>query len=71
MSTSLPQEQALESEAQSQAPRGRLARTFRALQYRDYRLVEMYTFVAVVYFLISLSLSYVVKRLQARLAIVR
>jgi len=39
MSTSLPQEQALESEAQSQAPRGRLARTFRALQYRDYRLV--------------------------------
>jgi predicted MFS family arabinose efflux permease len=39
MSTSLPQEQALESEAQSQPPRGRLARTFRALQYRDYRLV--------------------------------
>ena len=38
---------------------------------RDYRLVEMYTFAAVVYFIISLSLSYVVKRLQARLAIVR
>ena len=38
---------------------------------RDYRLVEMYTFVAVVYFIICLSLSYVVKRLQARLAIVR
>src|SRR5215217_2720992 len=31
---------------------------------RDYRLVEMYTFVAVVYFIISFSLSYVVKRLQ-------
>ena len=38
---------------------------------RDYRLVEMYTFCAVVYFVISFSLSYVVKRLQQRLAIVR
>ena len=38
---------------------------------RDYRLVEMYTFVAVVYFIISFSLSLVVKRLQRRLAIVR
>ncbi len=38
---------------------------------RDYRLVEMYTFAAVVYFVISLSLSFVVKRLQARMAIVR
>ena len=38
---------------------------------RDYRLVEMYTFVAVVYFIISFSLSYVVKVLQRRLAIVR
>jgi glutamate/aspartate transport system permease protein len=38
---------------------------------RDYRLVEMYTFVALVYFVISFSLSYVVKRLQIRLAIVR
>jgi glutamate/aspartate transport system permease protein len=38
---------------------------------RDYRLVEMYTFAAVVYFVISLSLSFVVKRLQARMAIIR
>ena len=38
---------------------------------RDYRLVEMYTFAAVVYFVISLSLSYVVKRLQAKMAIIR
>ena len=38
---------------------------------RDYRLVEMYTFCAVVYFIISFSLSLLVKRLQARLAIVR
>jgi glutamate/aspartate transport system permease protein len=38
---------------------------------RDYRLVEMYTFVAVVYFIISFSLSLLVKQLQRRLAIVR
>lgn len=38
---------------------------------RDYRLVEMYTFVAAVYFIISFSLSYLVKRLQQRTAIVR
>ena len=38
---------------------------------RDYRLVEMYTFVAVVYFIISYSLSLLVKRLQERIAIVR
>jgi glutamate/aspartate transport system permease protein len=38
---------------------------------RDYRLVEMYTFVAVVYFIISFSLSYLVKVLQQRVAIVR
>src|SRR6266850_1008724 len=38
---------------------------------RDYRLVEMYTFVAVVYFVISYSLSLLVKRLQDRIAIVR
>src|SRR4030088_817994 len=38
---------------------------------RDYRLVEMYTFVAVVYFVISYSLSYLVKLLQQRVAIVR
>jgi len=38
---------------------------------RDYRLVEMYTFAAVVYFVISFSLSLVVKKLQARIAIIR
>jgi glutamate/aspartate transport system permease protein len=38
---------------------------------RDYRLVEMYTFVAVVYFIISFGLSYAVKRLQERIAIIR
>ena len=38
---------------------------------RDYRLVEMYTFAAVVYFIISFSLSLLVKRLQARIAIIR
>ena len=36
---------------------------------RDYRLVEMYSFVAVVYFAISFSLSLLVKRLQARIAV--
>ncbi|HZQ60154.1 MAG TPA: amino acid ABC transporter permease [Casimicrobiaceae bacterium] len=38
---------------------------------RDYRLVEMYTFAALVYFIISYTLSYLVKRLQQRIAIVR
>ncbi len=38
---------------------------------RDYRLVEMYSFVAVVYFVMSYSLSTLVKRLQDRIAIVR
>jgi glutamate/aspartate transport system permease protein len=38
---------------------------------RDYRLVEMYTFVAVVYFVISYGLSALVKRLQDRIAIIR
>jgi glutamate/aspartate transport system permease protein len=38
---------------------------------RDGRLVEMYLFVAVVYFIISFSLSYTVKRLQQRIAIVK
>jgi glutamate/aspartate transport system permease protein len=38
---------------------------------RDYRLVEMYTFVAIVYFIISYSLSLLVKRLQDRIAIIR
>jgi len=38
---------------------------------RDGRLIEMYLFVAVVYFVISLTASYCVRRLQARIAIVR
>jgi glutamate/aspartate transport system permease protein len=38
---------------------------------RDYRLVEMYSFVAVVYFIISYSLSLLVKRLQDRIAIIQ
>ena len=38
---------------------------------RDYRLVEMYTFAAVVYFVISYGLSTLVKSLQNRVAIIR
>ncbi len=38
---------------------------------RDYRLVEMYTFVAVVYFIISYALSQFVRRLQDRIAVIR
>ena len=38
---------------------------------RDYRLVEMYSFVAVVYFIISYTLSTMVKRLQDRIAVIR
>jgi glutamate/aspartate transport system permease protein len=38
---------------------------------RDYRLVEMYTFVALVYFIISYGLSTLVKTLQDRIAIIR
>jgi glutamate/aspartate transport system permease protein len=38
---------------------------------RDYRLVEMYSFVAVVYFVISYGLSTLVKYLQNRIAIIR
>ena len=38
---------------------------------RDYRLVEMYSFVAVVYFVMSYGLSTMVKRLQDRIAIIR
>ena len=38
---------------------------------RDYRLVEMYSFVAVVYFIISYTLSTMVKRLQDRVAVIR
>jgi glutamate/aspartate transport system permease protein len=36
---------------------------------RDGRLVEMYLFVAIVYFIISYVLSYLVKRLQVRIAV--
>jgi len=38
---------------------------------RDYRLVEMYTFVAVVYFVVSYGLSVLVKHLQERVAIIK
>ena len=38
---------------------------------RDYRLVEMYTFVAVVYFILSYGLSTLVKQLQERIAVIR
>ncbi len=38
---------------------------------RDYRLVEMYTFVAVVYFIISYTLSQLVRGLQDRIAVIR
>jgi glutamate/aspartate transport system permease protein len=38
---------------------------------RDYRLVEMYSFVAVVYFIISFGLSYLVKTLQVKIAVIR
>ena len=38
---------------------------------RDSRLVEMYIFAAIVYFIISFGLSLLVKRLQNRIAIVR
>jgi glutamate/aspartate transport system permease protein len=38
---------------------------------RDYRLVEMYVFVAIVYFIISYSLSMLVRRLQNRIAVIR
>jgi len=38
---------------------------------RDGRLVEMYLFAAIVYFVISLAASYGVRRLQTRIAIIR
>jgi len=38
---------------------------------RDYRLVEMYSFVAVVYFIFSYSLSALVRHLQERTAVIR
>ena len=38
---------------------------------RDGRLVEMYLFVAVVYFVICYTLSFMVKRLQKKIAVIR
>ena len=38
---------------------------------RDGRLTEMYLFAALVYFIVSYSLSYLVKRLQKKVAIIR
>jgi glutamate/aspartate transport system permease protein len=38
---------------------------------RDGRLVEMYLFVAVVYFILCFALSFLVKKLQQRVAIIR
>jgi glutamate/aspartate transport system permease protein len=38
---------------------------------RDGRLVEMYLYAAIVYFVISLAASYAVRRLQQRIAIIR
>jgi glutamate/aspartate transport system permease protein len=38
---------------------------------RDSRIVEMYLFVAVIYFLLCFTLSMLVKRLQKRIAIIR
>ena len=38
---------------------------------RDSRIVEMYLFVAIVYFILCYTLSFMVKRLQQRIAIVR
>ena len=38
---------------------------------RDSRLVEMYLFVAIVYFVLCFTLSWLVKRLQVRIAVIR
>ena len=38
---------------------------------RDGRLVEMYTFVALIYFICCFALSHLVRRLQTRIAVVR
>jgi glutamate/aspartate transport system permease protein len=38
---------------------------------RDSRVVEMYLFVAIIYFIICFTLSFLVKRLQKRIAIIR
>jgi MFS family permease len=44
LSASLPEQEGLESDARSSPPRGRLARTFSALHYRDFRLVWLGAF---------------------------
>lgn len=46
MSSSLPEEEALESEAQPAVAVGRLARTFSALHYRDFRLLWLGAFLS-------------------------
>ena len=38
---------------------------------RDGRLIEMYLFVAAVYFVICFTLSFLVKRLQRKIAVIR
>ena len=38
---------------------------------RDHRLVEMYTFAALIYFIICFAASMYVRRLQARISIIR
>ena len=48
MSSSLPQEEALEATAAAAAPRSRLSRTFSALQYRDFRLVWIGAFTSTI-----------------------
>ncbi|HYO77146.1 MAG TPA: MFS transporter [Thermoanaerobaculia bacterium] len=46
MSASLPEEQALENDCAPPTPRGRIARTFSALQYRDFRLLWIGAFLS-------------------------
>ena len=48
MSSSLPQEQELESTARSAMPRGKLSRTFSALHYREFRLLWFGAFTSTV-----------------------
>ena len=38
---------------------------------RDSRLVEMYLFVAIVYFVLCYTLSFAVKQLQRKIAVIR
>jgi MFS family permease len=48
MSTSLPQEETLESQARSAPPRGAIARTFSALHYREFRLLWIGAFTSTI-----------------------